>query len=212
MSLMPATYCCGCPCDECTSTTCYNYYLVVYRLAYEPCPDSQFIACGSFRYSFSGWHMTNSCTPESAETIRQLYTPGNYYPGGSNLEAEGEYNSACNDGDYILTVTYECYLIHSTTTAICPQVWVSSRNEMITASITINTNQGNTQWQNLNYNYIYGNFFEVLSDVNDPDSVCEIPLDQSENDWYITINTDSCPPYDNMTEAEIEAHIIACCT
>jgi len=212
MSLMPATYCCGCPCDECTSTTCYNYYLVVYRLAYEPCPDSPFIACGSFRYSFSGWHMTNSCTPESAETIRQLYTPGNYYPGGSNLAAEGVYNSSCNDGYETLTVTYECYLIHSTTTAMCPQVWVSSRNEMITSSYTINTNQGSGQLYTVGYSYYVFEFFEVLSDVDDPNSVCAIPVDQSENDWYITINTDSCPPYDNMTEAEIEAHIIECCT
>ena len=211
MSLMPATYCCGCPCDECTSTTCYNYYLVVYRLAYEPCPDSQFYACGSFRYSFSGWHMTNSCTPESAETIRQLYTPGNYWPEGINLAAEGEYNLACDNGDYKLTVTYECYLIHSTTTAICPQVWVSSRNEMITGSYTINT-EDYGQLYTVGYSYYIFQFFEVLSDVNDPNSVCAIPVNQSANDWYITINTDSCPPYDNMTEEEIEAHIIACCT
>jgi len=95
---------------------------------------------------------------------------------------------------------------------MCPQVYVSSRNEMITASITINTNQGTEQWQNLDYNLIHGEFFEVLSDVDDPDSVCAIPVNQSANNWYITINTDSCPPYDNMTEAEIEAHIIACCT
>lgn len=211
MSLMIATYCCGCPCDECTSTTCYNYYLVVYRELSEPCPDNPLIACGSFRYSYSGWHMTNSCTPESAETIRQLYTPGNYYPGGSNLAAEGEYNSACNDGYFKTTVTYECYLIHSTTTAICPQVWVSSRNEMITGSYTINT-KDNGQLYTVGYSYYIFQFFEILSDVNDPDSVCAIPVDQSENYWYITINTDSCPPYDNMTEAEIEAHIIACCT
>ena len=208
MSLMPATYCCGCPCDECTSTTCYNYYLVVYRVLYEPCPDNPLIDCGSFRLSYSGLHMTNSCTPESAETIRQLYTPGNYY---SNLYAEGVYNAACDDGDYKSTVTYECYLIHSTTTAICPQVWVSSRNEMITGSYTINT-EDYGQLYTVSYSYYIFDFFEVLSDVNDPNSICAIPVDQSGNDWYITINTDSCPPYDNMTEAEIEAHIIACCT
>ena len=212
MSLMPATYCCGCPCDECTSTTCYNYYLVVYRVLYEPCPDNPLIDCGSFRLSYSGLHMTNSCTPESAETIRQLYTPGSYY---SNLYAEGVYNAACDAPStggisYTETYTYECYLIHSTTTSICPEVWVSSRNEMIDGSITINSSWGIGGYT-LRYAVYTSRIFEVLSDVNDPESNCYVPYDQSGNDWYITINTDSCPPYDNMTEAEIEAHIIACC-
>ena len=211
MSLMPATYCCGCPCDECTSTTCYNYYLVVYRVLYEQCPDSPFIACGSFRNSYSGWHMTNSCTPESAETIRQLYTPGNYYPSGSNLAAEGVYNSACNDGPYKLTITYECYLIHSTTTAICPQVWVSSRNEMITSSYTINTKDYG-QLYSVGYSYYVSQMFEVLSDVNDPNSVCNVPFDQSTNNWYVTINTNVCSPYDSLLSTERAAHIIKCCT
>jgi hypothetical protein len=163
--------------------------------------------------------MTTSCTPESAETIRQLYTPGYYYPGGSNLAAEGVLLCG-NNTDYYskITITYECYLIHSTTTAMCPQVWVSSRNEMITSSYTINTNAGSGQLYTVGYSYyIIGGFFEVLSDVNDPDSVCPIPLDQSENNWYITINTHTCPPYVDTpthirTEAEIQAHIIKCCT
>lgn len=162
-------------------------------------------------FSYSGWHMTNSCTPESAETIRQLYTPGHYYPYGSNLFAEGVYNSACNDGIYKLTITYECYLIHSTTNAICPQVWVSSRNEMITNSYTINTEDYN-QLYSVGYSYYVNQAFEILSDVNDPDSFCNAPMDQSANNWYITINTDLCSPYDSMTEAEYEAHIIKCCT